>query len=197
LVHGHADDRTRTIIQGEPIMTTQPPQDPGSEVPAGPWASDYRTPPDVPPEPDPPPPLATAVKLMYVGAGLSGLNIIASFFQRDELREQIAENDSSLTQDEIDTAVNFGLGFSAVLGLVVIGLWIWMARSNERGLTWARTTATVLGGLSIVFLLFGLALGQSTALNTVFGLVSLVLAAVILFLLYRPESSQYYEARSR
>jgi hypothetical protein len=183
-------------------MTTQPPgqppgQEPGSEVPAGPWASDYRTPPDVPPEPDPPPPLATAVKLMYVGAALSGLNIIASFFQRDELREQIAENDSSLTQDEIDTAVNVGLGFSAVLGLVVIGLWIWMARSNERGLTWARTTATVLGGLSIVFLLFGLALGQSTALNTAFGLVSLVLAAVILFLLYRPESNEYYQARSR
>jgi hypothetical protein len=183
-------------------MTTQPPSDaagqgPEPGVPAGPWASDYRTPPDVPPEPDPPPPLATAVKLMYVGAGLSALGVITNLFQRDELREQIAENDSSLTEDEIDTAVNFGLGFSLVLGLVVIGLWIWMARSNERGQSWARTTATVLGALSILFLLFGLALGQSTALSTGLGVVSLVLAAVILYLLYRPESNEYYRARSR
>jgi hypothetical protein len=179
-------------------MTAQPPEPPQPpDVPAGPWASDYRTPPDVPPDPDPPPPLATAVKLMYVGAGLSALSVVVNLFQRDELREQIAENDSSLTDDEIDTAVNFGMAFSVVLGLVVIGLWIWMARSNERGQSWARTTATVLGVLSIVFLLFGLALGQSTPLSTAFGLVSLVLAAVILYLLYRPESSEYYRVRSR
>ena len=179
-------------------MTTQPPgQDPGPDVPAGPWASDYSTPPDVAPEPDPPPPLATAVKLMYVGAGLSALSVLTNLFQRDELREQIAENDSSLTEDEIDTAVNVGTAFSIVLGIVVIGLWIWMARSNERGQSWARTTATVLGALSIVSLLLTLAVGQSTALSTVFGVVSLVLAAVILYQLYRPESSEYYRARSR
>jgi hypothetical protein len=181
-------------------MTTQPP-DPGPPgepgVPAGPWSSDYRTPPDAPPEPDPPAPLATAVKLMYVGAGLSALGALTNLFQRDELREQIAENDSSLTADEIDTAVNVGIAFSLVLGVVVVGLWIWMARSNERGHSWARTTATVLGGLSILSLLFGLALGQSTALNTAIGVLSLVLAAVILYLLYRPESSEYYRVRSR
>jgi hypothetical protein len=176
-------------------MTTQPPEPP--DVPAGPWASDYRTAPDVPPEPDPPPPLATAVKLMYVGAGLSALGIVINLLQRDELREQIAENDSSLTEDELDTAVNFGIAFSVVLGLVVIGLWIWMARSNERGQSWARTTATVLGALSIVSLLLSLAVGQSTTLSMVLGVVSLVLAAVILYLLYRPESTEYYRARSR
>jgi FtsH-binding integral membrane protein len=163
----------------------------------GPWASDYRTPPDVPPDPDPPPPLATAVKLMYVGAGLSALGVVTTLFQRDELREQIAENDSSLTEDEVDTAVNVGIAFSVVLGAVVIGLWIWMARSNERGQNWARTTATVLGALSIVSLLLNLAVGQSTALSTAFGVLGLVLAAVILYLLYRPESSEYYRVRSR
>jgi hypothetical protein len=181
-------------------MTTQPPSPgPGDEagVPAGPWASDYRSPPDVPPEPDPPPPLATAVKLMYVGAGLSALGIVTSLFQRDEIREQIAENDSSLTENELDTAVNFGIAFSVVLGLVVIGLWIWMARSNERGQSWARTTATVLGALSIVSLLLSLGVGQSTTLSMILGVVSLVLAGVILYLLYRPESSDYYRARSR
>jgi hypothetical protein len=191
-------------------MTTQPPEAPeppepppppggASEagVPAGPWASDYRTPPDVPPEPDPPPSLATAVKLMYVGAALSAVGIVTSLLQRDELRDQIEKNDSSLTQDEIDTAVTFGLVTSIVIGLVVIGLWIWMARTNERGLTWARTTATVLGALSIVSLLASLAMGQSTTLGTALSVVSVLLAAVILYLLYRPDSNEYYRVRSR
>jgi hypothetical protein len=36
----------------------------------------------------------------------------------------------------------------------------------------------------------------TTGLSVVLALVGLVLAAVILFLLYRPESSRYYEAKS-
>jgi hypothetical protein len=185
-------------------MSTQPPPPPEPpeptpppEPPPGPWASDYRTPPPVPPEPDPPPPLATAVKLMYVGAGLSAISSVSNLFQRDEFREEIAENDSSLTEDEIDTAVNVAMGINIVVGILVVGLWIWMARTNERGLSWARVTATVLGGLSIVSLLVSLGVGQATAVSAVLGVVSLALAAVILYLLYRPESSRYYEARSR
>jgi energy-converting hydrogenase Eha subunit A len=186
------------------MTTPEPPEPPlpsgdggATGPPAGPWASDYRTPPDAPPEPDPPPSLAMAVRLMYLGAVLSAVGIVVNLLQRDEIREQIAESDSSLTEDELDTAVAAGLAVSVVLGLVVIGLWIWMARSNERGQSWARTTATVLGVLSILSLLATLGMGQSTALGAVLGVISVVLAAVILFLLYRPESSRYYEARSR
>jgi hypothetical protein len=182
---------------GQPGSGRPSPGQPGPDVPAGPWASDYRTPPDVRPEPDPPPSLATAVRLMYVGAGLSAVSFVVNVFQRDEIREQIAENDSSLTQDELDTAANAAVAVSVVIGLVVVGLWIWMARSNARGQSWARTTATVLGVLSILSLAATLGMGQSTALATVLSLASVVLAAVILYLLYRPESTRYYDARSR
>jgi hypothetical protein len=181
----------------EPPPEPPPPEPPPPEPPTGPWASDYRTPPPVPPEADPPPPLATAVKLMYVGAGLSAISSVSNLFQRDEFREEIAENDSSLTEDEVDTAVNVAMGINVVVGLLVVGLWIWMARTNERGQSWARVTATVLGGLSILSLLVSLGVGQATAVSAVLGVVSLALAAVILYLLYRPESSRYYEARSR
>jgi hypothetical protein len=185
-------------------MTDEPPEPPapsrgtGQEPrPAGPWPSDYRTPPEVPAEPDPPPSLATAVKLMYVGAGLSAVSIVANLFQRDELREQLAENDRSLSEDQLDTAVNAGMAVSVVVGLVVVGLWIWMARSNQRGQSWARTTATVLGALSILSLLVSLGVGQATGLGTAFSVLSVGLAAVIIYLLYRPDSSRYYDARSR
>jgi hypothetical protein len=51
----------------------------------------------------------------------------------------------------------------------------------------------VLGALNIVFTVIGLLLGQSSGLVVVFSLVSAALAAVILYLLYRPESNAYYE----
>jgi hypothetical protein len=185
----------------QPPESPEPPEPPSAEsktsdVPAGPWASDYRTPPPAPLDASPPSSIATAVRLMYVGAGLSGVGIVVNLTQRDEIREQIAENDSSLTEDELDTAVTVGTATSVVFGLIAIGLWIWMARRNEQGQSWARITATVLGGLSIVSLLATLGMGQMTGLGAVFGVVSLVLAAVILYLLYTPQSSQYYRARS-
>ena len=72
-----------------------------------------------------------------------------------------------------------------------------MAVKNGQGRSWARVVATVLGGLNIVFTLLNLAGGTATTLTVVSGLVSLVLAGVILYLLYRPESTRFYDFRSR
>ena len=56
--------------------------------------------------------------------------------------------------------------------------------------------ASVLGGLNIVSTLLSLATGTTT-LGLVFSITTVVLAAAILFLLYRPESSRYYAQCSR
>ncbi len=84
-----------------------------------------------------------------------------------------------------------------VAGLIGVGLWVWMAVKNGQGRSWARVVATVLGALNIVFTLFGLAGGTATPVTLVSSLVSLVLAGVILYLLYRPESTRFYDFRSR
>lgn len=141
--------------------------------------------------------IRTAVRLMYVGAALSALYIIFAFIQRDELRDQIRDSDDSLTADELDTAVTIGLTFIVVFGLIGIGLWLWMAAMNGQGKVWARIVATVLGGLNILFTLLGFAGGQLTPLGIVVSIVSLVLSAAILILLYRPESNRYYEAMTQ
>jgi hypothetical protein len=69
-----------------------------------------------------------------------------------------------------------------------------MAYVNGQGKSWARIVATVLGGLNVVFTLLGLR--NQTAAGVAFSLVGLLLAAGIVFLLWRPESSRFYEARS-
>jgi hypothetical protein len=144
-----------------------------------------------------PPSMLTAVRLMWVGAALSAIGIVIGIVTVDSVREQIEDDNPSLTAEELDAAVAFGVAFGVVIGLVAIGLWLWMAWANGQGKSWARIVASVLGGLNIAFSLLGLVINPVTALSLVLTLVGLVLAAVILVLLYRPESSQFYEARSR
>ena len=127
---------------------------------------------------------------MWLGAGLSALGVLLTFTQTDAIREAVEDSDQTLTQSEIDTAVNFGIGMAVVSGLVAVGLWIWMSVVNGQGKSWARVVATVFGALNVVGTLFSLVGPGATALSLVLSVVGLVLAAVILVLLYRPDSSR-------
>jgi hypothetical protein len=181
---------------------TPPPPGPSGQWPSdapasqpGPWASDYRSPAAGPMTK--PQTILQAVKLMYVGAGLTVVGVLASLLQLDTIRDSIEDSDSSLTSSEVDSAVAFTIGFLVVTALVSIGLWLWMASANGSGKSWARVVATVLGGLNILFTLLSVVSGGATPLSLVISLVNLALAGYILWLLWRPESTQYYEAMSR
>ena len=186
-----------------PPAPTPPPGYPSypSNLPGGegqpPGYGAYPTapgPPPVGPAPQPPQSILTAVKLMYVGAGLSALTIVFAVLSRDAIRDAIEENDSSLSADQIDSAVTVFVVVLSLIGLIGVALWLWMAAMNKRGRSWARVVATVLGGLNIISTLLGL--NQSGGLNIVLNLVTLVLAGTILWFLYRKESSDFYSAVS-
>jgi len=143
--------------------------------------------------------IALAVKLMYVGAALSLLGIIVTFLSRDTIRDSVekASRDATkpMTSDQMDAAVALGVGFGIVLGLIGVALWLWMAVVNGRGRKWARVVATVFFGLSVLSLL-GSLVQKPPVLSLVLGLVSLLLGAYIIVLLYKRESTEYYEAQS-
>ncbi len=161
------------------------------------------TQPPLPPEGQPPPPsgrglagppssLLAAVKLMYVGAGLQALALVFSIAARVELREQIAAEQPELTTAQVERAMNVQLMSVAIVDVLAIAMWIWMARTNQRGLEWARIVATVLGPLNIAFTVFSLAQAEGVAI--VVRILTIALSAAILFLLYRPDSTAYYKA---
>lgn len=187
---------------GTPGPAAPPPGDgpTAPAPPAGPWASDNlpQHPMAYAPRPDVPQPksILQAVRLMFVGAALSAVGVLLTFTQTDAIREAIEDSDSSLTESEVDTLVNVGVAFAVIFGLVGVGLWIWMAVTNGQGKSWARVVATVLGALNILGTLFNMTQPGSTTASLVLALVGVVLAAAILVLLYRPESSRYYEAKS-
>lgn len=147
---------------------------------------------------EPPPPVRTAVKLMWVGAALAVLSVLLVPLQTDTIREQLAEQPDAGV--DIDTLVNTTIAIVVVVGLISVGLWALMAVMNRKGKTWARITATVLAGLNILFTLASLtgAAGTSTTtLALLLGVVSLVLAGVIVYLLWQRSASEWFDAMSR
>jgi len=141
-----------------------------------------------------PPSIRRAVSLMYVGAGVSALQILVSFFTIDSIRDQVRADNPDFTESQVNTGANVSLAFIVVVGLVSVGLWIWMAHENGEGKSWARIVATVFGGLGILGSLFTLLGGGMGA--SLFAVVDLVLAIAILVLLYGREATAYYRARS-
>jgi hypothetical protein len=135
-----------------------------------------------------------AVRLMYVGAVLSVLDVVVTWFTKSQLRDQIEATSPTLTPDQVETAVTVSLGTGLVVGLVAVGLWLWMAAANGAGKSWARVLATVLGALGALGAVLSITTG--TGITIALQLLSLVLAVTILVLLWRPASSAYYQARS-
>lgn len=170
-------------------MTTPetPSEGPGAEPPSWPATAGAE---------EQPPSIRKAVRLMWAGAALTALGILLNFFMTDEIKDAIRDADSSLTSSEVDDRLAFFLTIGVVFGLIAIGLWLWMASANGQGKPWARTVATVLGGLNVLFFLLGLAQGGNTALGIVLGLISVALAATILFFLYQEDSNRYYDLHS-
>lgn len=184
--------------QGFPAAPQDQPQGFPAPPPQGPWASD-----NLPPHPtagtnvvEQPPSIRLAVRLMWLGAVVTFLGSLSVFVQTDALRDRLKDNDATLTKSDLDAAVTAIIGFTIVIGLVIVALWLWMAYTNGQGKSWARVVATVLGVLNVLFLVGGLAMGNQTGLGLVFNFVNLVLAIVILVLLYRSDSSRYYLANA-
>ena len=171
---------------------------PGSELlPANdPAATRPTTEPVVPPRPPSAPPssVIAAVKLMYVGAGLSLLGMVYGLTTRVHTRERLVADDPDQTEAELALAVDVNTGIGVTIGLIAFGMWLWMAQTNLSGLRWARIVATVLFGLNVIVTLYGMT--QTTGFGIVVSIISICLAGAILGLLYRQESTAYFVARS-
>ncbi|GEM00200.1 hypothetical protein [Cellulomonas terrae] len=165
--------------------------DAGSSMPVAPQ---YRSEPVAAASAERPSSVTRAVQLMYVGAALSVVGIVVTWATTSQLRDQIAAASPTLSSDDVDSALTISLTSATVVGLVAVGLWLWMAAANGAGRPWARVVASVLGGLGVLSAVFSLM--TATGITVATQLLSLALAVAILVLLWRPASSEYYRARS-
>jgi cytochrome c biogenesis protein CcdA len=139
-----------------------------------------------------------AVKLMYAGAVISFIGAIIVLAIHSRIESAIgkaaknAKKVKPLTPHQLHTAeVTFVVALVVVL-LIAVALWLWMARMNGSGRRWARIVASVLFGFNTLWLFY---VFRAPATAIFVGLGWLV-GLGALFLLWRPESTQYYNSQS-
>jgi hypothetical protein len=182
------------------------PGDGGDAFAAGQPPAPYPSAP--PPAVERPPSIRTAVRLMLLAAAISLVSMVvgAATTSKDDVAEEVRKNTPNATQGDIDAAFAFGIVFAVIFGLITVGLWLWMAWKNGQGRSWARVVATVLFGLNAFSVAIGLLIAsvadsdelnvQSSPVSTVLSVVNFLLALAILVLLWRKESSAYFDSVS-
>lgn len=147
--------------------------------------------------PEKPKSLAMAVNLMWVGLVLSVLSVLSIFTMTDTMRAEarrgIEATGEVATDGMVSASLAIAIGMVVVIGLIQAIAWAVMAIFNGKGKSWARITASVLGGLGIAFGLFGL---TESGLSLVMNIISLLLAIAILVLLWRKENNPWFAYHS-
>jgi hypothetical protein len=159
--------------------------------------------------PTPPGTVQWAVKFMLAGAAASTIflifGVIVTASERNSLINSLIEwnkkqpKSKQLTLTQIHNYATISLVTVIIVGLISVGLWLWMARMNTAGRNWARITATVLFVLWTYYTYqsIGATRGAITlVLATIFVLVIWVIGLGALYFLWRPDSTAYFKSRS-
>ena len=159
--------------------------------------------------PTPPAPVHRAARLMQAGAAVSTLSliftVIGSFSLKHNMMTANAQKlqQHQITESQISNTATGLIVYTILVGLVSIGLWLWMARMNEAGRRWARITASVFFALwslytySVLGELHGGVTVTATLIVSLILILALwVIGAATVFYLWRPASTAYFKAQS-
>jgi len=155
-----------------------------------------------PPRPRAPAPVLTAVKLMYAGAAVSASGLIIGLALIVVDLKAAARGGflgHSLTAPQMRPLI---ITVWIVFGLVMIALWLWMARANGQGRNWARILSTVLAALAALQLRGDFTQPVSHAGSgvmvlyyggTVLFVAAWLAGAAAVWLLWRPASGAFFK----
>ena len=133
----------------------------------------------------------TAVKLMYAGAALSFIELVVGLATIGSVRRAIQKAYPHYTSTQIHRLEVADIVVAIVVGVIAIGLWLWMARASAGGHNYARITGSVFFGLNTLFLLIGLA-RPHVGLGLVFSILVWLAGLGAVIMLWRRESGAYF-----
>jgi hypothetical protein len=138
----------------------------------------------------------TAVRLMYVGAGLSFIELLVGLVTIGSVKAAIIKAYPHYTARQVHSLEVASIGIGVLVGVVAIALWLWMARANAAGRNYARISGTVFFGLNTVFLLLSLARPHAS-LGLVFNVLVWLAGLGAVIMLWRSESRPYFSQPQR
>jgi hypothetical protein len=156
-------------------------------------------------QPEPPATVQRAVRLMLAGAAASTVFLVFAVIVTSNVKSALLKWNASLpkgkqyTVSQISNAASSYIVTTIIIGLLAIALWLWMARMNRAGRSWARITASVFFALwtYYTYTSIGSTRGSATFLTAlILVLVIWVIGLVSLFFLWRPDSTVFYKSRS-
>ncbi len=155
-----------------------------------------------PPEPQRPPipnSVQNAVKLMYAGAALSFLELVVGLATIGSLKRAIQQAGQRAGKHYTPTQIHqlevTSVVLAVIVGIIAIGLWLWMARASQAGHNYARITGTVFFGLNTLFLFLSLARPHAS-LGLIFNLLVWLAGLGAVIMLWRKESGPYFSPRT-
>jgi hypothetical protein len=142
--------------------------------------------------PPAPPSVVNAVKLMYTGAAVTTVSLIVSLVNLSGTKAAIKKAKPSWTAAQVNSFDRFIIITAVVSGLIGIALWLWMARANGQGRSWARVVSSVLFGLATLDLI-GVFSEPKTALGLIFPVLTWLIGLGAVFLLWRRDSTEFFK----
>jgi hypothetical protein len=160
---------------------------------AGGGFEQYPTDIQVPSWQPPPPSVINAVRVMYAGAAVSVISVIAGLVASGSAKSGIRAAHPDLTASQVSAYAEFDLVSVLIVGLVGVGMWIWLARMCRDGRRVVRVVGTVLFGVDT--LLQGLGFTQPVTLAArIPGLLVWLVGLVAVVLLWRRDAADYFNA---
>jgi hypothetical protein len=145
---------------------------------------------------------------MYLGAAVSLITVIVDLATESITKSAMLsalKTGARQSGIALPTGSQFNSGFYAtlalvsVLGLIGVGLWIFVARGSGNGRDWARVTGSVLFGLDTLALLIGppdLGIrGPEATVTRIFVGVVWLIGLTAVMCLWRSDSSAFFKAR--
>jgi hypothetical protein len=142
------------------------------------------------PSPAPKPVLA-AVQLMYGGAVGTAVQLIAALvFIGDLNAYHLTVLGHHLNTAQVGHLRPLIVTLVIVVGLILIGLWLWMARAVRCGRRWARVLSTVLFGLATLELT-----GNQGVAQLLLAMLTWLTGLAAVWQLWRPASAAFFNRR--
>jgi hypothetical protein len=144
-----------------------------------------------PQRPPVPSSVQTAVRLMYVGAALSFIELLVGLVTIGSVKSAIIKAYPRYTASQVHSVEVASIAIGVLVGVISIALWLWMARANAAGRNYARITGTVLSGLNTLFMLGSLARPHAS-LALVFNVLVWLAGLGAVIMLWRRESAPWF-----
>jgi hypothetical protein len=170
-----ADPAAGRVTAGAKATISQP--DPSGGQPAEPL------------RPPAPAPVQDAVKLMYGGAAGTVVQLIILLFYVGNIKAyHLTVGGHRLTTAQLSDWRPLLATLAIAFGLVLIALWLWLARAVGQGRNWARILSTVLFGLATLQLI-----GLHGAAAVFWAMLTWLTGVAAVWQLWRPASSAFFK----